>query len=84
MVCKIPIVATNAGGVPEIITHNYNGLLAEVKHSHQLAENVMQILNNNDLKAKLINNAYNIVKRFTKENTAKKTIEVYKTSNKKN
>jgi L-malate glycosyltransferase len=30
MACSVPTIATRVGGVPELITHDHNGLLFEV------------------------------------------------------
>ena len=29
--CKVPVVATRAGGIPEIVEHEKSGLLADTK-----------------------------------------------------
>ena len=39
-VCKVPVVATNAGGIPELVKHKETGLLAEVKDAKTLADNI--------------------------------------------
>lgn len=40
----LPIVTTRAGGIPEMIEHGRNGLLADVGDDHALAANVLQFL----------------------------------------
>lgn len=75
--CGVPVVATNAGGVVEIVKHNVNGLLAPVKDDAQLAKNVLQLMSNNNLRQQLINSAKEDVKGFSKEEMASKTLEVY-------
>src|SRR5690606_19919072 len=47
---KVPVVATNAGGIPELVKHEETGLIATVKDHEKLAENVNQILNEPELK----------------------------------
>lgn len=42
---KIPVVATNVGGVGEVVTHEKNGLLAPAGDIESLANNVLSILN---------------------------------------
>ncbi len=78
MLCKVPVVATNAGGIPEIIKHHETGLLAPIKNSITLAENIEILISNPELKNKFIKNALNLVNKFSKENMATKTLEVYK------
>ena len=40
--CQVPVVATNAGGVPELIIHEKTGLLSPTKDPQSLAKNVSQ------------------------------------------
>jgi len=47
------IVASSVGGIPEIITHNINGLLAPEKDSQSLAQSIIKVLSSNKLKLKL-------------------------------
>lgn len=75
--CGVPVVATRAGGIPEIVQHNKTGLTAEVGDSKGLAELVIEVLNDDVLQKELLGNATNLLQYFTRENTAKKTLEVY-------
>jgi glycosyltransferase involved in cell wall biosynthesis len=75
--CGVPVVATRAGGIPEIVQHHKTGLTAEVGDSKGLSELVIEVLNNDDLQKTLLDNATNLLQDFTRENTAKKTLEVY-------
>lgn len=77
MACNVPVVATEAGGVPELISHEISGLLAPVKNANKLAENVMEILSNQNLKKVLKSNAAQKVKGFSVKNMASKTLQVY-------
>ena len=77
MVCKLPVVSTNAGGIPEIVREGYNGLLAPVKDAQGLADKVVTIYNDRNLREKLVANASDFVMNFTKDKMARKTVEVY-------
>jgi glycosyltransferase involved in cell wall biosynthesis len=79
MICEIPIVSTNAGGIPEIVIHEQTGLLAGVKDSKALADNILRLVNDNELKEKLVVNAkQQVIKDYSKEHTCEKTIAVYR------
>ena len=78
MLCKVPIVATSAGGIPEIVKHNETGLLAPTKNAKMLAENIVMLISNVELKNNLVVNASNEVKKFSKEIMAAETLGVYK------
>jgi glycosyltransferase involved in cell wall biosynthesis len=75
--CQVPIVATNAGGISEIITNQKTGLLFTIGQTQQLADGVIEIVNNPDLKDKLIEGANAHLKNFTIATMAKRTYGVY-------
>ncbi len=53
MLAGRPVIATRAGGVPEIVTDNRTGLLVEPGDSHALAEAIQRLLKNREFAAKL-------------------------------
>ena len=76
--CKVPVVATAAGGIPEIVKHEQTGLLAPVGDSKTLSKEVQQLLSSPDQRATLVRNAYQLVQEFDKKVTAQKTLEIYR------
>ncbi len=75
---RVPVVATNAGGIPEMVKHEQTGLLAEAKDSSTLAAYVERLINSQSLRDELVENAYALVLTFSKESTAAQTKTVYK------
>ncbi|MDP4290100.1 MAG: glycosyltransferase [Bacteroidota bacterium] len=78
MACKIPVVATRTGGIPEIIIDGYNGLLAPVKNSDALAKCVIEITTNPFFKKKLVHRSSVYVNNFTKQKMALQTLDIYR------
>jgi len=76
--CQVPIVATQAGGVPEIIIHQKTGLLAPIKDTEALAKSVLQLRNDEGLKTQIIEGANSHLQAFTIDSLSNKTHEVYK------
>lgn len=76
--CKVLVIATKAGGIPEMVKHEETGMLSGVKDAEGLARNIQKILQDDELREELRKKAFLIVEKFKKENTARKTIEVYK------
>ncbi len=77
LACGIPIVATKAGGVPEIIQDGKNGSLAPIKDAPSLANKVDALLNDSSTRAKFVKNGQQTALQFSKEETARKTLVVY-------
>lgn len=44
MSCEVPVVATNAGGIPEVVEHGVNGFLSAVGDVDDMAHNALRIL----------------------------------------
>lgn len=74
--CKVPVVAANAGGIPELVIDNETGFLAEVGNAQDFADKVTKLINDEDLQQKFIKNGYQfLVNNHTKEVIAKQMID---------
>ncbi len=49
MACEVPVVATNIGGIPEVVVHNETGFLCEVGDIDAFTYYALQILQNDSL-----------------------------------
>lgn len=74
---EVPVVATRAGGIPELIEPGKTGLLCDIKDATCLAEAVHELLDSAELRKKLTTAARDKVKAFSKEATAAKTLAIY-------
>jgi glycosyltransferase involved in cell wall biosynthesis len=75
--CGVPVVATRAGGIPEIVKHEITGLTAEVGDANALAKLVLQLLSENELRSFVVTESAKLLQNFTRENTAKNTYKAY-------
>lgn len=73
MASKTPVIATSVGGIPEIIENNYNGILCN-SSSDELAENILMLMKDKNLRRKLATNGYATVKE---KYTWDKVIDAY-------
>lgn len=82
----VPIVATDTGGIPEVITHEVNGLLVSPENSIQMAEAVKRLIDNPLLAQEISNNGIKIVQKKFNQNRIIVLIENYlkKTIHKQN
>ena len=75
---KIPIIATNVGGIPELITHNQNGILVPPENPDKLLEEINRLLIEKEFSKKLSENGYQyVMKNLTWEILLPKYIKFY-------
>ena len=71
------MVATAAGGIPEIVKDEVTGLLAPVQDAEKLAEQVLRLLQDEVLAQRLTKGAWELLQDFSFRQTAKKTLGIY-------
>ena len=76
--CQVPVVATAAGGIPELVIDRHTGMLCPIKDPENLAKAVLEVYKDTDLRKQLVKNASNYLLSFTKELMADKVLKVYK------
>ena len=64
MVGGVPVIGSNAGGIPDIIEHGVSGLLCEAGDSKQLAQQIDQLENDKALRRKLQTGGKEKLKQF--------------------
>jgi len=62
MAASVPVVATPVGGIVDFIEHEKTGMLAQVDSSEDVAQNIQKLLDNEDLRKKIIENSLNLIK----------------------
>jgi glycosyltransferase involved in cell wall biosynthesis len=79
MLMGVPVVATRAGGVTDVISHGECGLLVEPRNPQALAEAIERSLENQDEGGIMAEEAYQIfLKNYTLENMINQYEAVYK------
>ena len=78
MSAGVPVVASDVGGLPEIIRHGENGLLVD-NTPQAIAAAVRQLLENPDFARRLGDAARRtVMERFTVDHLVRRTMEVYR------
>jgi len=76
---KIPVIATNVGGLPELIKDGETGILIQSDDSKLLLDEINKLLKNPNLQLILSNNAHEfILKNYSWDYLLPKYIEFYK------
>lgn len=79
MACKKPVIGTNIGGIPNIVSNKINGLIVPPKNSVLLAKAIMEIFENPDTALKYGENGFKLVnKKYTWSLSINKTNELFK------
>jgi len=75
---KVPVVATNVGGVPEIVTHDVTGILVPPNDPKELAGAINLLLENKEYARRLADAAYEyLIKNWTWDALLPRYIEFY-------
>lgn len=75
----VPVIATEVGGIVDIIENNVNGLLVAPKEPQGMSEAIIRIIKDVKLVSRLAENAYKKVKaKYNLELMAGSTLNVYK------
>ncbi len=64
MACEVPVISSNAGGLPEVNIHGVTGFLSEIGDVNGLAANSLLLLQNPAMLATFRKNALEQAKRF--------------------
>jgi len=77
--CETPVVATNVGGVPEVVRDGENGILVPPNDVVKLAEAIQFLLNNEEVRSKFGRRGRKwVMKQFSLEAVVEKLQRFYK------
>jgi glycosyltransferase involved in cell wall biosynthesis len=79
MACGVPVIGSNVGGIPDIISDGETGLLATPKDPDDLARKIIRLLSDETLRKSLIENGLSLVRNnFSWEVIADKFKTIYR------
>ncbi|MBN2401405.1 MAG: glycosyltransferase family 4 protein [Spirochaetes bacterium] len=78
MALKKAIIATDTGGIPELIRNEENGILVPRENSEELAGAIVKLIQDKSLRRKLSRCAFKDAQDYSIENTVNKTIDIYR------
>jgi len=77
MACGTPIIASEIGGIPDLIEDSKNGLLCKPNNKLDLANKIIQLLGDNNSLKNMSNECLSRSKNFTWEKIAEQTESIY-------
>ncbi len=77
MACEVPVISTNAGGLPEVNIHGVTGFLSKIGDCQDMAANALILLKNDTLLVDFRKNALEQAKNFALDRILTQYLEVY-------
>ena len=75
---RVPVIATNVGGIPELISNNITGLLVPPENPEAMTDAINKLLSDNNTKQRLSKNAFEFInKNFNWDILIEKYIKLY-------
>ena len=75
--CGLPVVTTNAGGIPDIVTHEQSGLLVECEDYEAMAAAAMRLVRDSELAKRIVKQAREECAKYSWNAVRKQWLELY-------
>jgi len=76
MACKVPVVCTDIGGVEDFAFHEKTALLVPHRNPEAMADAILRLIRDKELRDKLSENAYNHIVQFNWDKSTEKLEEI--------
>lgn len=77
MACEVPVISSNAGGIPEVNVHGVTGYMSNVGDVKDMAANALKILKDEETLKTFKQNALKQAKEFDLEQIMQQYVQVY-------
>lgn len=74
----VPVVTTNAGGIPYIVTHGETGLMVERNDHEAMAREALRLLESDELASRLARNAHAECRKYSWDAVREEWLGLYK------
>ena len=78
MQSNVPIIASDIGGIPDIIQNEKNGILVPIKESEAIYNAIIRLYNDEALRKKFANEAFKNIENFSFSKMTDRYEEIYK------
>jgi N-acetyl-alpha-D-glucosaminyl L-malate synthase BshA len=78
MACEVPVISSNAGGIPEVNVHGVTGYLSNVGDVADMANNAIKMLENEEVLKTFKHNALQRAKEFDLDKIMNDYLEIYR------
>lgn len=78
MACEVPVIASNVGGIPEVVTDNETGFLSPVGDVEKMSEDAVRLLSNEEMRREFGARArMSAIRRYSTDLIIPKYVEFY-------
>ncbi len=77
--CGLPVVTTNAGGIPDIVQHELNGLMVSCRDEKAMADAVLRLLSEQAFAERLVTSARQECGKYSWESVRDQWLDLYET-----
>ena len=77
LIFGLPVAATRAGGIPEVIIDGESGLLVDAENPVALGDAIVRLIRDRELRERLVTNARTRVNEFSVDRMTDRTLAVY-------
>ena len=77
LACGTPVIAFTTGGIPDMVTHQQNGFLAEYRSAQSFCDGMEWMINYPVKEALRTNARETVMQKFSEDVIAQKHIELY-------
>ncbi len=85
MAARVPVIASDIGGLSEMIDNGITGILVPERSSEEIAENIVKLLNGKEFADRMTSAAFDyVVKNHSNETAATRFARIYEKEIKKN
>lgn len=78
LACGLPVVSSDVGGVPYILTHEETGLLVPARNPNALAAAIIRLSEDEELRQRLRENGLEQIKQYTWHKVRDQWLQVYR------
>lgn len=77
LACGVPVITTNVGGIPRLVTHQHDAIMVEARQPEMLANGVFQLLKDEDKRQLQVENGLKTAQQFYWSNVSSKLLDAY-------
>lgn len=77
MASGLPVIASDSGGISQLIQNGINGILCEERNIEQLQKNIERVLWDDDLRSYILRNSKETVEKYSYQNIGKEYCKLF-------